>query len=138
MSIGRGLGILVIMRSPSRLQQFCYWAIALMLVTVRSADAHVHMCLDGQEPPAALHVADGGMHHAGANAQQGHNDKDVKYAVDGTFKKAESTEALLIATVWSLTSFLPPRTAELPSYREVPPPAGNSFFLRPPLRGPPR
>ena len=127
------------MRSSSRLHQLCYWALALLLVTVRSADAHVHMCLDGQESPAALHVADGGVHHAGgANAEQGHNDKDVKYAVDGTLKKADSGDAWVIATVWSLAFLLPPRTAELPSDREASPPACNPFFLRPPLRGPPR
>lgn len=138
MSMGRGLCILRAMRLPSALRQTCYWVLALLLVVVRSADAHVHMCLDGQEPLAALHVADGGVHHAGADAQQGHKDKDVKYAVDGTFKKAEYSDAWLIATIWSLTSLLPARTTEFPSYREAAPPVFNPFFLRPPLRGPPR
>lgn len=138
MSIGRRFGILRAMRSPSPLKQLCYWAFALLLITVRSADAHVHMCLDGQEPPAALHVADGGVHHAGANAPQEHQDKDVKYSVDGTFKKADVGDVWLIATVWSLLASEPADTAELPQFRQAAPRTSDPFHLRPPLRGPPR
>ena len=138
MSMGPPLGILGAMRSPSRFKQLCYWAFALLLITVRSADAHVHLCLDGQEPPAALHVADGGVHHDSAEAQQGHQDKDVKYAVDGTFKKADAGDVLLIATAWSFVATLPARTAEPPQHWEATHAPSDPFHLRPPLRGPPR
>lgn len=131
------------MRPPSPFKHLCYWAFALLLITVRSADAHVHLCLDGQEPPAALHVADGGVHHAGAETQQAHQDqahqdKDVKYSVDGTFKKADANDVWFIATVWSLVASLPARTAEPPQYAEATPCPSDPFHLRPPLRGPPR
>ena len=125
------------MGSPSRFKQLCYWAFALLLITIRS-DAHVHMCLDGQEPLAALHVADSGMHHAGPDAQQGHQDKDVKYGVDGTFKKADAGDVWLIATVWSLFAALPPGKAELLQFGQATPGTSDSVHLRPPLRGPPR
>lgn len=137
MSIGRHLGILRPMRSPSLLKQLCYALCAVLLITVRSADAHIHMCFDGQEPPAALHVADGGVHHSGPGMQQGHQDKDVKYSADRTFKKGDANDALLIAAVWSLVASLPTRTAEPPQYTEAAPRASNPFHLRPPLRGPP-
>ena len=126
------------MRSPSAFKQICYGAFALLLFAVRSADAHVHMCLDGQEPLASLHVADAGVHHTDAGVQQQHNDKDVKYASDGTFKKGESADLLLVATVWSLVNFLSPYTAERPPHVASTPVLPVRAYLRPPLRGPPR
>lgn len=139
MSIGRRLGILRAMRPPSRFKQLLYVAFALLLITVRSADAHVHVCLDGQEVPASLHVADGGVHHASVNAQQGHQDKDVKYGIDGTFQKSDTADVWLAAIVGSLVASLPAPTADLPQYGQAaPPPPSEPFHLRPPLRGPPR
>ena len=126
------------MRPPPVFKQICYWAFALLLFAVRSADAHVHMCLDGQEPRTSLHVADGGIHHGGAGASQEHNDKDVKYAGDGVFKKGESADLLLLATIWSLVDFLSPYTAELPQHPAAILALPVLSHLRPPLRGPPR
>lgn len=133
------LGILPTMRPRSVFKQSCYWAFALLLFAVRSADAHVHLCLDGQEPPASVHVADGGVHHGGSGELQAHNDRDVKYALEGVFKKGESgDDLLLLSAIWSLAGLLAPSTAEPPQYTASLPAFATRSHLRPPLRGPPR
>ena len=40
------------------------WALllAVSVFTVHGSGLHVHLCQDGQEPPAVLHFEDGGIH----------------------------------------------------------------------------
>lgn len=125
------------MRRPSISKQICYWVLTLALFAVRSADAHMHMCLDGQEPRASLHVADGGVHHSGP-ASQTHNDQDLKVVGDGGAKKSESADLWVLSTAWSLVDHLSFFTAEPPQYTAVAPTLSIRSHLRPPLRGPPR
>jgi hypothetical protein len=126
------------MRRPSVSKQICYWVLALALFAVRLADAHVHICLDGQEPRTSLHVADSGFHHDNADVLLPHNDQDVEAVDDGVSKKGESADLLLLPTLWSLVDFVPRYTVEPPRYAAVAPVISFRSHLRPPLRGPPR
>lgn len=125
------------MRGPS-VKQICYWVLALALFAVRSVDAHVHLCLDGQEQRTSLHVADAGVHHVDPDVLETHNDKDVKFVGDGAFKKGESTDLWLLSSVWSLVNFTSLYTSEPPRDASVARLLSIRSYLRPPLRGPPR
>ena len=125
------------MQRPSIAKQICYWVLALALFGVRLADAHVHVCLDGQEPRASLHVADDGVHHTGAATLQSHNDRDLKVGEAGAVKKGDSTDLLILASASSLVDQIAFVTADAPQSTAVTPALPNRSHLRPPLRGPP-
>ena len=114
------------------------WAVLFSGLT--SAHAHVHLCLDGQEPPAAVHLADGFNHqhdHAAQTGQQ-HEDFDLdlsNQALAKTFKY-DSLPAIIPLMGWtpllcsSTTATLVPDVVLEPH----PPP----LFSQPPSRAPPR
>lgn len=113
------------------------WLLAIALLPVRSANAHLHLCFDGREQPVSLHVEDVAAHH-GENAD-GHQDRDVRLSDSMSTHKVGAVEdgplAILGVVVFALllpepTVTLPQRTVLVPTLRTV-------FDLRPPTRGPP-
>ena len=117
------------------------WLITLVsvsLLAVRVSGVHLHLCRDGQEPPAAVHLSDAGDHDDHhAPADEPHADLDVLFD-DGIAKTAKSLFDLpslagpaaapyvlvaLQGAVWTQDR----RTI----FRTV------SRLLRPPSRGPP-
>lgn len=133
----RQFGILHPVHRPSLSKQICYWVLALALFAARSADAHIHMCLDGQEPPVSVHVTDDGVHHDDAPGLQAHNDKDVKIVSDAGTKKSEASDTLVFAALWSLVDRIPFFSADPPQDTALAPARAVRSHLRPPLRGPP-
>jgi len=115
---------------------FCL--LAMIFVMVRTADAHVHLCLDGKEPPATIHVADGEVHACETDPSKGHKgDKDVKLSPDLLAKKPVPSDAwvpFVVAFVFQFTvepvsePILGPKQTD-----GIRPP----LFRVPPLRGPP-
>lgn len=117
------------------------WLLTFLLVallTVRVDGAHWHLCLDGSEPPASLHMADGDFHHAETDSEAPHQDVDLFLIEDAVAKLGKMNldlPVLLLVTaqLWYLLQI--PR---LPAPRYL-----LSFTadfprnLRPPLRGPP-
>jgi hypothetical protein len=122
-----------------------------ILVALRIAGAHLHLCYDGSEPPVSLHVSDaGGEHsehaHDGAPGETAsahgfeHDDRDVFVAGDALVKKGSGLADLaLLAIVCLFLGFVALRSGsgripglDLPLIRPA------RAFLRPPLRGPPR
>lgn len=126
------------MPRPSASKQICYWVLVLALFAVRAADAHTHLCLDGLESRATLHMADGGIHHSDERDAQSHNDQDVKAGGDGVLKKGESADLWIPSTAWSVVDYLSVFAPEPPQPAALTPTASIQFNLRPPLRGPPR
>lgn len=118
-----------------------FWLIALIglsVVSVRVSGAHLHLCRDGQEPPAAVHVSDAGVH-------EGHHDRaDVPHAdldvplEDGL---AKSAKFLFDLPVLAGPTAVPFVLAALPAAAWGRDGRVLSWiadrFLRPPLRGPP-
>src|SRR5262245_23407994 len=45
---------------------------------LRVAGVHLHLCYDGQEPPASLHVVDAGLHDDHDTGPAEHRDIDVQ------------------------------------------------------------
>lgn len=126
------------MQRPSVFTRSCCLVVALALFAVRLADAHVHVCLDGSEPSMTVHFADAGIHPGESHVPQEHYDQDVKFVVEGVFKKGEFADLWVSTTLWSPLDLLSPYTVEPTPYVATPPPLSSRSQLRPPLRGPPR
>jgi len=124
------------MRALAKTCRPMLWVIAFVLILVRTGDAHVHLCFDGQEPPSTLHAADDrGIHH---DEQSAHVDADVNAVDTATFKKdAPSDQASPISVASFVLLLLPPDGGiPPPATTENPAPPRPYLFL-PHLRGPP-
>ncbi|MBB6094969.1 hypothetical protein HNQ60_003856 [Povalibacter uvarum] len=114
------------------------WLLAIALLPVRMANAHLHMCLDGQEPRAALHVTDVPMHD-GTEDESGHNDRDVKLSAALSITKANTLDdtPLPLLETYVLAIVLPVERSVAPPVFVQIPDLTPAFDLRPPSRGPP-
>jgi hypothetical protein len=111
---------------------------AVLFAALANAHAHVHLCLDGQEPPASVHVVDSSNHmHEHLGGTKGHDDLDLDVPNQALAKTLKyDSPAIVAAMSWTLppheTTFAPPAPGRSPAPK--PPP----YFSRPPPRGPPR
>jgi len=111
---------------------------AFLFACLTNAHAHVHLCLDGQEPPASVHVVDGSNHmHEHLGGKAGHDDLDLDVPNEALAKTLKYDSPAIVATTsWTLppeeTTFAAPLPGRAPAPK--PPP----YFSRPPPRGPPR
>jgi len=114
--------------------------LCILVVTMRVGGAHIHFCLDGSEPPAALHLgSDLSEHHDHELSAIEHLDIDVPVNDDAFIKKAFSTfdlAALIVALfcLQFLLPFLRQFQVDRKSRSRLRSPPSH---LRPPLRGPP-
>lgn len=112
------------------------WVIAFALLVVRTADAHVHLCFDGQEPRSSFHVSDrAGVCHKDDST---HQDQDVEALGAVLAKKAAQAEALGPPPLTDIVLLLlpPPRGTDHELTIQNPSPKLPDLFL-PLLRGPP-
>lgn len=124
--------------SPAFSKRLSGCLIALMLVIVRIADAHAHLCADGKEPPTVIHLGDGGSHPCQTDAATEHSgDKDVQIAADVLLKKSSLADVWMPPLQASIVEFIAPRSAEPIIVEPREPRVATPFRLRPPLRGPP-
>lgn len=117
------------------------WVVAVALLPVRMANAHLHFCLDGQEPPVSFHVQDLATHSGAEHVDDaGHNDRDVDVSASLLATKISSGAGdapAALLHVYVLATLLPLErptfsSADLP-YAEL----TSVLALRPPVRGPP-
>jgi len=132
------LGILRLMSSAYR-RNISWCLLALMLVFVRIADAHAHICADGKEPPASIHLADGSSHPCDDEQSNEHDgDKNVQIAGDVVLKKVPSLEHPWIpAFVAFACDFAASGSNEAILNEPLTVRVEAAAYLRPPLRGPP-
>lgn len=131
------------------------WIIAACIfafLVARVTGAHLHLCLDGAEPLAQLHVSDTAEidhhpdqhaheHHVdhpeGENLGQPHEDVDVDALGNAVGKPVKLDSSLNAMLAWVFSSgLLLPAHQPPPVYQEAPP-RPPPRFLRPLLRGPP-
>ena len=121
-------------RRNRKLLLFC----SLVLLFLRIGGVHLHLCLDGQESFATLHVQDSGLEHADSGASGHHHDENIDDGAASLVKSftADFDVPPILLAAFALWAVLPPlrmprvRNSRIPPFR-VP------AFLRPPLRGPP-
>jgi hypothetical protein len=118
------------------------WVIALFTVAfliARVTGAHLHLCLDGSEPLAQLHVSDAAEvdHHHDTGTAEPHDDVDVD-ALGNVVAKAVKLDLSLIALLACCLALFfilgLPQPVAAPDPR---PPRPPPRYLRPLLRGPP-
>ena len=114
--------------------------ICVLLLMVRVAGPHLHLCFDGQEVPASFHFLDIGLHHTAGHSAP-HQDTDVSLAVEGVSKTGKQLSfddlpIVLLAALLVWVLFQTPRRFVLPLPLALVP--ASPAFLRPPLRGPPQ
>lgn len=125
------------MPSASGRPIFCF-VLALMLLIVRVADAHAHLCYDGKEPPATIHLGCGGTHPCETDKSSGHSgDKNVQVSADILVKKSVSADPWMPAFLASIFQYVAPRSDERISVEATIVRPTDRAYLRPPLRGPP-
>lgn len=115
------------------------WLLAIASLPLRMTDAHLHLCMDGQQPPVALHVQHVATHD-GAHADDDHNDRDVDLSATTTVAKSSLLDDGVVPAllhVYVLAALLPPPSAAAPVKVSV-----RSFHSAPidgppPARGPP-
>ena len=121
-------------------QRLQVWLLALLcaaMLAARAGGAHLHLCLDGSEPPSGLHLFDLGQHHDDPGADRAHSDVEVDFAGELIAKGKVQWQLplALLAAVVLLGLLSPSRLAVLWISRSFLPP--HPLFLRPPQCGPP-
>lgn len=119
-----------------RITRFLMWMIVFAVMTAKASGAHVHLCLDGQEPLATVHLADGldDEHHQDDRQA----DKDVNPLFGALAKKAGPEFDLGLAVMAVVLSWDLPVVQQGPFPPELQTiPRDHSSHWRPPLRGPP-
>src|SRR3569833_651755 len=72
--------------------------VAIALLLTRVAGAHLHLCFDGGEAPATMHLEDASVHHNTPGASETHHDVDVS-AAGGLLSKLNLDELGLLFAV---------------------------------------
>jgi hypothetical protein len=125
------------LRTPSKL---LLALLCMLLVVMRVSGAHMHLCLDGSEPPTTLHMDHGAdEHHQGDHDGQLHSDVDVSLSSDTLVKSLSSHDdaPVLLTLIFVFGAAFLARLCGI--YFDSLPPLHSQFaFIRPPLRGPPR
>ncbi len=130
------------MRSVPRLRIVLLSTLVFLFAGVANVHAHVHLCLDGQEPPAAMHVDDPHDldHHVDHHADEvdSHQDVDVDVPAQ-VVAKTLKVELPCLGPIASWEGFEPfvAETGAIPEVDRSFSPAALPHW-RPPLRGPPR
>jgi len=121
--------------------RFLIATLCVAMLVLRIGGLHVHMCMDGTEPPLSFHVEDSGIHHLDeTSAAEEHADRDVGLVSEVVLKKPFGGLDLgLVAAFFALILLLLTRQHELPAFPSLPGKVRSAWNrLRPPLRGPPR
>lgn len=116
------------------------WVLAIASLPLRVANAHLHLCLDGQDQAVSVHLQDAPTHFDGETvSDNGHNDRDVELSAARALSKYDSLDQGTVASfdAYPVALYLP-RLKSVPlSYAVDAPSLETPFELRPPTRGPP-
>jgi hypothetical protein len=113
------------------------WMVAIATFGVRLGGIHMHLCFDGQEPPASLHVEHEHGHDDYHHSDGSHQDQDVDLLAQAFFKKADLGELDIAGAVLEIVALLPIGDQLGPERLTTIQPTGPPHFVVPPLRGPP-
>jgi hypothetical protein len=109
------------------------------LIVARVSGTHLHLCFDGSEPRASIHLGEDGEADLHFGAQSPHDDLDVSLVANVVVKLAAAGVDLLPAIIAAIVLFGLLQTAVIraPVARSAGPALTPTFELRPPPRGPP-
>jgi hypothetical protein len=113
--------------------------LAVLFAGLTNAHSHVHYCFDGQEPPAAVHLADNADHHheiPGHDDGTGHDDLDLDVPNQALAKACKHDLPAIVALAWVASIEALPGGA-LAEGVDIPP-APDPRYTLPLQRAPPR
>jgi len=128
-------------------------AAAVLFAGLTNAHAHVHFCFDGQEAPAAVHIADsfdphGPLDHDAHHDHAGHDGAVGTAGGDHDDRDVDIPNSAVAKSVkYDLAAIAPPARDALSLDRvrrhvlsrdDPATPVSAALYARPPLRGPPR
>ena len=117
------------------------WLLAIALLPVRMANAHLHLCLDGQQQAVSLHLQEKAGEAGDEHHSEGHVDRDVDLSsVNSSIAKLPGSIddiPLAVINVYLLASLLPVQEHLAPRPARLVSESADVFSLRPPVRGPP-
>jgi hypothetical protein len=139
MRAGLALGILPAMSRRSPFAVFL-WLLAIALLPLRTANAHLHVCADGHEPGVSVELEYAPAQCSILDPDSGHKDRDVKLPAQLVAAKASGGDdaAVLALLHFVVLAIAPPddgrphETSDFSAPRPVDP-----VLLSPPSRGPP-
>lgn len=111
--------------------------LGITLALPRVDAAHLHLCLDGQETPVALHSPDGGDHHTVSEAGSAHQDFDVDLSNNPLGKSTAKSLDSVLPSAASLFVLTANSASDLQIVFDYVPAISSRRYLLPPLRGPP-
>ena len=105
-----------------------------VLLVVRVAGTHVHLCFDGQEPGASIHLVDAFDPMQFAAVEPAHDDTNIDLGSIGVAKLDLLALALIVSIVlWQAAT----RVGRRVPHRSLRVHASSIFHRVPPPRGPP-
>jgi hypothetical protein len=110
-----------------------------IFLVIQSTDAHVHLCLDGQEAAVSIHIEHGaGLNEHLAEIGLDHRDLDIDLGI-GSITKLPKVDLPVMALLFSalLIAFNLLGKPPLARSRSTRFRFQSPSHLRPPLRGPP-
>jgi hypothetical protein len=114
-------------------------ALTVFLASIGSVHAHVHLCFDGQEPPASIYGADHDEHghgHHELERDSEHDDLDVDLQGQAVLKSfAHDLFAVAALPVQHLAPVAGTARISAKTHRAIP--RAPPLYARPLLRGPP-
>ena len=123
---------------PTKHNRLVLLLCSAMLLVLRVGGAHLHVCFDGQEALATVHVLDGGQEHGDDGAPERHQDENLddgasslvkNFGADNDAPTLPTTDFLAFITLTAATT-APVDRLRLPSF-------DTGARLLPPPRGPP-
>jgi len=126
-------------KAPISIARVLLFLALACLIVARVNGTHLHLCFDGNEPRASIHLGEDGEADLHFGAQSPHDDLDISLVASVVVKHASAGIDLLPALVAAIVLFglLKTTAIRAPVARRIGPTLTPTFELRPPPRGPP-
>ena len=113
--------------------------LAFAIAAMPVSGAHLHLCFDGGEQPATLHLAEDGGQHSDPGAHGKHNDADLELGAPAIAKKASAGADLPVLATLAVVLFHVPASSPpvLPQSDDTAVVVFSAYRILPPLRAPP-
>jgi hypothetical protein len=115
----------------------CVVAVAVVFAGLTNAQALVHLCFVGQEPPASVHLTDGIDHHHDQAPTGDHDDVDVDLP-DEALAKTVKYDLAAIAPPLGSAFAIDRQSSTVCALSEATPAVPEPLYSHPQLRAPPR
>ena len=118
----------------------CITLLCITILVMRVGGAHLHLCMDGSEPPVSVHLtADMAQDEGATSVDQTHHDQDLSLSGEVLAKKSDGAPHLPMLLAIAVILFLIPlvRLPVVPRDRTSLIHRIPIFRIRPPLRAPP-